>query len=133
MKPVVLILSILLSFLFGGKTDAVSTGGATDTPYCVSESPSPDKTADCPLNREFCISAVQGYSFAGNNSTNSVSGRTQPGRRIQPQIRSSFRMVKDGKVVDNNHLHPFLARSIVHLAGILIPERYLFSICRLRL
>jgi len=42
-------------------------------------------------------------------------------------------MVKGGKIIDNNHLHPFLAQSFVLLAGIHIPERFLFSICRLRL
>lgn len=86
------------------------------------------------LYREISITAAQGHTFAGNNSTNSVSAKPpQSGRRINPQVRSTFRIIKGRKVIDNNHLHPFLAQSIVHLAGIYISERYLFSICRLRL
>jgi len=42
-------------------------------------------------------------------------------------------MVKDGKVIDNNRTHPFLAQSLVHSVGFYLVERYLFSICRLRL
>ena len=85
-------------------------------------------------NRELCITSAQGYTFAGNNSSNSVSVRiTQSVRRTNQPVRSTFRMVKGGKIIDNNHLHPFLAQSFVLLAGIHIPERFLFSICCLRL
>lgn len=119
----VLIFSFLLSFLSAGRTDAVST-----------RCPSDETAAAFSQNREICITAAQGYTFAGNNSTNSISVRiTQTGKRTPPQVRSSFRIVKGGKVIDNNHLHPFLAQSFVHLSGIYLSERYLFSLCRLRL
>ncbi|MBO6168749.1 MAG: hypothetical protein J6O51_02130 [Bacteroidales bacterium] len=111
-----LIFSVLLSFLSGGRTEEVSAVSAVTH------------------NRDICIIAAQGYTFAGSDSTNSVSVKTaQSGRRVNPQVRSTFRIVKCGKVINNNHLHPFLAQSVVHLAGIYISERYLFSICRLRL
>ena len=116
MKLFVLIFSFLLPFLSDGRpAEAVST-------------------VDFPRNRDICITASQGYTFAGNNSSNSLSIRpVQSGRRINPQIRSTVRIVKGGKVIDNSHLHPFLAQSFVHLSGIYLSERYLFSICRLRL
>ena len=121
MKLFALIFSFLLTFLSGGRTEVVSTR-STET------------AVDFTRNREICITAAQGYGFAGENSTNSISARiTQSGKRTSPQVRSTFRMVKGGKVIDNNHLHPFLAQSFVHLAGFYISERYLFSICRLRL
>ena len=124
MKLFVLIFSFLLTFLSEGRTEVAS----------VSKGPSTESIADYSQNREICITAAQGYTFAGNNSTNSISVRiTQTGKRTSPQVRSTFRMVKGGKVIDNNRLHPFLAQSVVHLSGIYIAERYLFSICRLRL
>ena len=89
---------------------------------------------DFTRNRDICITSAQGYTFAGSHSTNSVSIRlTQSLRRLNQPVRSTFRMVKGGKIIDNNHLHPFLAQSFVHLAGIHTSERFLFSICRLRL
>ena len=133
-KPFVLILSFLLSLFFGVRTEVESSRFLSDGQCNISESPSTEHIADYTHNRDICITAAQGYTFAGNNSTNSVSVRTsQSGRRINPQVRSTFRIVKGGKVIDNNHMHPFLAQSVVHLAGIYISERYLFSICSLRL
>ena len=134
MKLTELILSLLLTFLSGGKTDTVSTESKQEDNYGLAETSSTDNFADKTSNREICITAVQGYTFAGGNSTNSISVRiTQSGRRPFQQIRSTFRIVKSGKVIDNNQQHPFLSQSIVHLAGMYLSERYLFSICRLRL
>lgn len=122
-KFVTLILSLLLSFLSVGRTDVVSTSPQNG-----------EYIADCSRNRELCITAAHGYTFAGNGSTNSVIVRvTQSGRRTTPQVRSTFRIIKGGKVIDNNNIHPFLARPIVHQVGMYISERYLFSICNLRL
>lgn len=136
MKHLVLIFSFLLTFLSEGRTgmEVVSTNSSSSSQCNVSECSSTENAGDFTQNREICITAAQGYTFAGNNSTNSISVRiTQTGKRTSPQVRSTFRIVKGGKVIDNNHLHPFLAQSFVHLAGIYIAERYLFSICRLRL
>lgn len=125
-KLCVLIFSFLLSFLSTGREESVS--------ICSSKYPATEKAIACAQNREVCLSAAQGYAFSGSNSTNSVSVRVnQSFRRINEPVRSAFRMVKGGKVVDNNHLHPFLARSFVHLTGLFISDRFLYSICRLRL
>ena len=132
MKLIVLIFSFLLSFLSAGRIEvtASSNGSQCNVSACQSSAEAVDYTQ----NKEICITAAQGYAFAGSNSTNSVSVRTtQSFRRLNQPVRSSFRIVKGGKIIDNNHLHPFLAQSFVHLAGIYISERYLLSICRLRL
>lgn len=122
MKLLVLIVSLLFS-LFSGEREEF-----------VCPTPSSECFADLTQNREICFTSAQGYTFAGNGSTYSVSVRTtQSGRRINQQVRSTFRFVKDGKVVDNNHLYPFLFQSDIHSAGMFISERYLFSICCLRL
>ena len=116
MKTLLLILSLLLSPYSDGKT---TSSGARD---------------DSSLNREICISAAQGQTFAGDGVSNSVSIRTpDAGRRTSPQTRSTFRVIKGGKVIDNNRTHPFLTPAFVPLSGMHISERYLFSICRLRL
>ena len=105
-----------------------------ETQYSVSECTSTERAVDFTRDRDICITSAQGYTFAGSDSTNSVSVRlTQSLRRLNEPVRSSFRMVKGGKVIDNNHIHPFLAQSFVHLAGFYTSERFLFSICRLRL
>ena len=124
MKAFGLILSFFLSLLFGGKADDVVSEPGADGQYSIAEAPSKDNTADLTRNREICITAAQGYSFAGGDSTHSVSVRINSGGR---------RVIKGGKVIDNNHEHPFLAQPFVHQAGVFLPERYLFSLCRLRL
>ena len=131
-KLFVFILSFLLSFLSVDRTEVTTPSNVSQS--IVSESRSPEQAVDFTQNREICITSAQGYAFAGSNSTNSVSVRiAQSFRRLNQPVRSTFRIVKGGKVIDNNHLHPFLAQSFVHLAGIYLSERYLLSICRLRL
>ena len=133
-KQVVLILSFLLSLFSGGRTELVDDSSSQDVLCAVTEDQSHEDAAGYAQNRELCITAAQGYSFSSDSNPNSVSIRvTQSGRRTQSQVRSTVRIIKSGKVIDNNHSYPFLAESIVHQAGMYVPQRYLFSICRLRL
>lgn len=76
MKCFVLILSLLLSLFSGGKPDNVSGVSSAESRYSVSERSSSENAVDHTINRDICITAAQGYSFTGNNSTNSVSVRT---------------------------------------------------------
>lgn len=134
MRTLLLILSFLLSLFSGGKDKADTVVLSDEGSYCVSEASSSDTKADYSLNRDLCITAAQGHSFAGDGSSNSVSVRTSnTGRRTSPQTRSTFRIIKGGKIIDNNRTHPFLTPVFVPLSGEHISERYLFSICRLRL
>jgi len=134
MKSAVLFLSILLSLILGGRSSSSALSQGADSEYSLCQTPSSDNSSALSWNREVCISAVQGYSFSGDGGSNTVSFRVPgTGRRTSPQSRSLFRIVKGGKIIDNSHIHPFLAYSVPHLAGMYLPERYLFSICRLRL
>ena len=134
MKSLVLILSLLLSLFSGGKEANVSEISAQESTVNVTASSSSEKQTDQVVNREICITAAQGYTFAGNENSNSVSVRTaQGGRRTSPQTKSNSRIVKGGKVINNNNLHPFLAQSVLQLGGTHTSERYLFSLCSLRL
>ncbi|MBQ9310180.1 MAG: hypothetical protein IJ222_04870 [Bacteroidales bacterium] len=124
-KSLVLILSLALSFFLGEKDRS--------TAWVAASSPS-EKQTDQALNREICFTAAQGYTFAGSESSNFISFRTaQGGRRTSSQTRSNYRFVKCGKVIDNNHLHPFLSQPVLSLGGTHISERYLFVLCTLRL
>ncbi len=134
MKTLLLIFSLLLSLFSRGSNRAEAVVASDKGSYCVEETPSSDTRADYSLNRDICITAAQGLTFAGDGSSNSVSVRTtNTGRRTSPQTRSTFRMIKGGKVIDNNRTHPFLAPVFVPLSGTHIAERYLLAICRLRL
>ena len=132
-KWITVILSLLLT-LFNGNKASETCVSSQESRHSVTASSSSEKSNDIALNREICITAAQGYTFAGNESSNFVSIRTaQSGRRTSPQTRSNSRIVKGGKVIDNNHLHPFLAQPVLQSGGTHISERYLFSLCTLRL
>ena len=135
MKSLLLILSLLLSLFTGGKEKADAAAvAASETTFRVAEATSSGTEAGYFPNRDLCITAAQGLCFAGNGGSNSVSARTShSGRRISPQTRLSFRVIKSGKVIDYNRTHPFLTPVFVPLSGTHVPDRYLFSICRLRL
>ena len=123
------LLLALLSLLSGGRAEAGSVLSGRDAADAAERS-----LAKTLAGRDFCITAAGGYSFSGESSSPVVSVRnTNAGRRLPSQVRSSFRMIKAGKVVDNNRLHPFLTLSFVKRSGPETSERYLYSICRLRL
>ena len=137
MKHLVLILSFLLSFLSGGKDACVRSvpapAGLPKTAVCRT---TPERTTDGRMmNKEFCLSPVQGGGIAGAGAGSHSSSvrNTNPGRRLPQSTRSTSRIVKAGKIIDNNHLHPFLTPFFRKLSGTDMPERYLYSICRLRL
>ena len=53
------------------------------------------------LGREMCLLAVGGNAFAGNTTSQGSSIRpTQAGRRINPSTKTSFKIIKSGKVID---------------------------------
>ena len=133
MKTFFSILSVLLSLLFG-RADAQTDAGALQEQSTLTEDASTDNPQDYSLNRDICLTSAQGYTFAGSENISSVSLRSNPtNRRTSPQTKSSFRMVKGGKVFDNNHQHFFQTQVYGLSSGGYISERYLFSICCLRI
>ena len=133
MKMIALILSLILSLFGGGRSQSVSEIVNQETGCSVSKAPSSEKAVDHALNRDICITSSQGYSFTGNESVNSVLVRnSNSGRRTSQETKSTSRIVKSGKVIDNNNLHPFLTPFFFTLSGPRTSERYLYSLCRLR-
>ena len=134
MKVRMLIFSLLLSLFACSRVDNGVVCVLPESESTLSETPSSDALVDFSPNRDFCITAAQGQTFAGDGFSNTVSAPVSSAvRRTTPQTKSTFRILKSGKVIDNNHSHPFLTPSFVVLSGIHIPWRLLFSMCRLRL
>lgn len=133
MKTYALILSFLLSLFSWGGFDAVDPVQAAQRKDSLTAGPV-EQTTDFTQNQELCFFASQGYSISGGNGSQSVGVRVSPsGRRTSSQTKSPFRMVKAGKMIDNNHSYPFLTQSFERSSGLYISERYLFDLCRLRL
>lgn len=88
-------------------------------------------------------SAGQSYfltrSFHGDMMTESGTSITIPvrlsntGQRVSQTSRTLNLIFKHGKITDNSHIHSSPVLSFISLAGERIPDRYLYSICRLRL
>lgn len=134
MKLILLILSLLLSLLTGGKGERSAVSSGTERQYCREDASSNPSSRDYARERACCITAVQGYTFTGSENANSASLRTvQTGRRSSPQAKSSFRFVKSGKIIDNKNLHPCLVLSYQLMTGLVFSQRYLHIICRLRI
>ena len=122
-KLILVILSLLLSLVSGGRQEAHLREAAADSSH---------EGVEC-CYAESCF-AAKGQALVDGGTFSSMSLRnTNSGRRITPQPRSASRIVKGGKVIDYNRTHPFLAPFFVPLSGMHISERYLLSICRLRL
>ena len=127
-------MSLLLSLISGGRNKAEAAAACGEASCCVVEADAADMQLQDPRNGELLLPAVQGLVFSGGGSFHPVSVRTtHAGRRTSPQPRSTFRILKGGRVIDNNRIHPFLASAFVLLSGTHISARYLLSICRLRL
>lgn len=132
MKTLALILSLLLTLLFGGGRDNVSYECPETQAGAVLEQQSQDDSPAQTLNRDICLSSALGYTFTGENCAGSFSVRTtNAGRRSQSQAKSSFQAVKYGKVIDYRISSPFL--SSVPLSGTRTSERFIYSICKLRI
>ena len=133
-NPILLILSLLWSLFSGGGEGNAAVSPEGEGTYCISDASSAIPSTDYARERECCITAIQGYTFAGSESSQSVSLRTlQSGRRSSAQAKSSFRFVKSGKVIDNKSLHPFLVLSFRQCYGLIFFQKYLHIICRLRI
>ena len=134
MKTLVLILSIMSILLGGSGRKAVSEVVRPEVCCSGGEVPHSGEVIGHSSNRDFCITAPFGYSFTGYSGMNYVPVRNlDSGRRTSPKSRSTFRIVKSGKVIDNKNLYPLLALSFSQQPGTHSSQRFLYSICRLRL
>lgn len=132
MKSFVLILTALLSSIFGG--DRASNAcdrniHYTDAVVQCSDKDASDKKADF---NDVAILPIRTATFSGDGNSFSPSVRsTNSGRRIQPSNKSSFRIIKAGKVFDKNHFYTFQTVLFQFQSGMHSNSRYIYSICQL--
>ena len=132
MKTLALIFFLLLTLLSGAGKSGVSCDCPQAQDSAVLEQQSSERVVNQSFNTDICLSSALGYTFNGENSTGSSSVRTtNAGRRIQSQAKSSLRSVKSGKVIDYSIFNPLL--SSIPLSGTRTSERFIYSICKLRI
>lgn len=102
-KRMAILVIAFLSFFLSGREGFSAAISQTDNTPSVSASISDSITKDSPaaLGRVMSFMAVGGNAFSGNTTSFSGSIRlTQTGRRINPSTKTTFRLIKDGKVMD---------------------------------
>ena len=131
MKLHILILTIFLSGLFGGRTvsdeniQSISTG-------TVVESTSQDSSDNYLLNKSLGILPSRTAGFSGESSSVAPSFRsTNSGRRVQPSGKAPFRIIKDGKVINRHYFHTFQTVFLKFSSGVHSTNRYIHTLCQL--
>ncbi|MCQ2156046.1 MAG: hypothetical protein MJY57_02440 [Bacteroidales bacterium] len=123
MKSVVLIFTVLLSFIF--------SEGRIDNACVVqcSYKEAADTKADF---NDVALLPAGTMTISGNGNSFAPSFRSSnSGRRVQPSTKSSFRLIKAGKIFDRNNFHTFLTVILQFQSGIRSNSRYIHSICQL--
>ena len=83
-------------------------------------------------NQEMLLTSAQSIIITGDDSGNGSSVRTHYGGHTHHGAKSPFRYVRDGKVTDLHH-HPSLKKVLRQLSGDLAADRYLYTVCQLRI
>ena len=131
MNSVLLTISIILSLLCGGKATS-HTSEEEDGKMSVIEEPRTADPSQREWNNELCLTAAQGGSFAGENSTSVPSIQTtRILRHGNGGEKTGSRLVKDGKLIDV-HNHPFLSETDIHMPQQFSSGRITFTLERLR-
>ena len=137
MQHLAAILISILSFFVSGSGASVAESTFSESSIdatVVKDAPSSEKAADHTLHKDMCITAAQGWSFSGSESSNTVLLRTsQTGRRTTQSTKTTFRLVRTGKIIDTHNFSPFLSALFPKADGAQSFYRYLNSICCLRL
>lgn len=132
MKSFVLILATLMSFIFGdggeGNACDININYSGSVAHC-SGNDATEKKADF---KDAAILPVRTATFSGDGNSIAPSLRTtNSGRRVQPSSKSSFRVIKTGKVFDRNNFYTFQTVILQFQSGIRSNSRYIYSICQL--
>ena len=132
MKSIALILTVLLSFIFGEGRTVNGCGRNlcnSDTIVQGSDKDATDKEADF---NDVAILPVRTATLSGDGNSFAPSVRsTNSGRRVQPSTKSAFCVIKTGKVFDRNNFHAFRTVILQFQSGIRSNSRYIHSICQL--
>ena len=132
MKSFVLIFSVLLSFIFGGdRTNSVCDRNLhySDAVVKCSDKDAAEKKSGF---NDTAILPLRPATFSGDGNSFAPTFRSNhSGKRVQSSFKSSFRIIKEGKVLDRNNLYAFRTDILQFQSGIHSNSRYIYSICRL--
>ena len=132
MRGIVIIISFLLSFIFGeGRVNDACDRSlhCTDTVVQCTDNDATDNKADF---NDVALLPVRTAVFSGDGSSFAPSVRsTNSSRRVQPSSKAGFRVIKAGKVFDRNIFLSFRADILQFQSGIHSNSRYIHSICQL--
>ena len=132
MKSVVLIFTVLLSFIFGGNSSSNACDRIINCTSAVLHCSNPDTTDKRADFNDLAILPLRTVSYSGDGNSFAPSFRSSnSGRRVQPSTKSAFRLIKAGKVFDRNNFHAFRAVILQFQSGIRSNSRYIHSICQL--
>ena len=128
MKQLMLILLFILSNLFGvgvGRTDYEqlpdSNGAIYETPQ--------ERHNDRFDTKNACITSPRSTSFSGEEeSTVPLMRRTNTGRQTHESSKTPSRILKSGKIVDNNTALSFQVSLIQFASGPRATNRYIYLI-----
>lgn len=138
MQCIVLIFTIILSFVFGGGEG----GNVCDSNlHCICEVAkySLSDATSCATNDNTCIKDAtthpeeKGSILADGNDLAVLLGSANPGRRTQPSIKTSFRTINavKAKVFDRNNLYIFQFFYLHFKYRLSSDSKYLYIICQL--
>ncbi|MBQ8070785.1 MAG: hypothetical protein IJ202_08040 [Bacteroidales bacterium] len=136
LRSVIVFLFLLLSLDGGGHAPrsaaAPSPSGGTDSLLMEQKGPQ-DEGCDV-FSHDMCLSAAQGWTFSGNGNGNSAPVRILPGeRRIPSAHRSGRWTLSCGKTLDIHSFNTLFPSSGSKRTGPFNFDRFIFSICCLRL
>lgn len=139
MKRFLFILSFILAYLFCSSSLNPADKASQSNLLCPANTghSSIDRTACGARNYGFNLqgilsSSASGYSEESHNFSPSVRN-TGNGRRVQSSSRSTFRMVKAGKLIDTQSIYTFQSALKLFSSGIHSNARFILSICNLRI
>lgn len=132
MRSIAIFISILLSFIFGeGRVSNAYDRNSHSTGAIVQCSDKEAMDWEVDFN-DVALLPVRTASISGNGSSFAPSFRsTNSGKRVQPSHKSSFRVIKTGKVFDRNNFYTFRTVILQFQSGIRSNSRYIYSICQL--
>lgn len=132
MRALLVILSFLLTLFGEVGTRSAQTAVNSQDPGIHRQTSLPAQ--DAAPDRTYCLATAPSSLLEGSGHGGQVSARPVSSvYRPHSSVKSTTRMLKAGKVLCVRQFKSFLAAAPLAESGRQTSERYLFSICRLRL
>lgn len=132
MRYPLIILVWLLAQLSAGSDASLAQGSASVTDNIAALVHTHE--GESALPEQMCLTSAQNSIFSAGSRVQGASVRSlSSARRTQSHMRGSSRIVRCGRIIDIRNFDPILATAIVREHGSYSFERYIYSICCLRI